>query len=374
MTKEIILLYGELILYKILPMMTPLSLLGYGFAREHIVVLGIRYICLLYLYINLLLSDIILRQSIKIRNSMIVEHNCEYCSKNIIWNIQDIVSNILFTIIGTIVFRVNIFLDIYWRSYIHSLPISIKYKHCTQKSIDIQLYAIPFGIINYIIESMLSNILPFEYTIILMCFINFMIDSIILDRNNRFITNRNIFSFNILLKIVWKLSQFLTVGYIEVKKRDIADRDVIEDIINILQYMRNNTFYRFILWKEFQSLDNFISMGKTSIYYREHILNTYDLVVNIMSYLDNNMVKIMRKSKLLHITALFKPFLSSQHKFYIRLFESRKTIEPFMIQFINDMNQSIKNTKAEVEFEEIYNNIREIEQDKLNIIDDYCNK
>ena len=84
------------------------------------------------------------------------------------------------------------------------------------------------------------------------------------------------------------------------------------------------------------------------------------------------MVKIIRKSKILHITALFKPFLSSQHKFYIRLFESRKTIEPFIKQFINDMNQSIKNTKAEVEFEEIYNNM--IEQNKLNIIDDYCDK
>ena len=368
MTKTIILLYGELILYKILPMMIPFSLLGDSFA----IIRYLLWLCLGYLYINLLLSDIILRQSIKIRNSMIVEHNCEYCSKNIVWNIQDIISNIIFTIIGTVVFRVNIFLDIYWRSYIHSLPISIKYKHCTQKSIDIHLIAIPFGIINYIIECMLSRVLPFEYTIILMCFVNFMIDSIIIDKNNRFITNHNIFSFNILLKIVWKISQFLTVGYIEVKKRDIADRDVIEDIINILQYLRNNTFYRFILWKEFQSLDNFVSMGKTSIYYREHILNTYDLVVNIMSYLDNNMVKIIRKSKILHITALFKPFLSSQHKFYIRLFESRKTIEPFIKQFINDMNQSIKNTKAEVEFEEIYNNM--IEQNKLNIIDDYCDK
>lgn len=93
-----------------------------------------------------------------------------------------------------------------------------------------------------------------------------------------------------------------------------------------------------------------------------------------MSYLDNNMAKIIRKSKLLHITTLFKPFLSSQHKFYIRLFESRKTIEPFIIQFINDMNQSIKNTKSEIKFEEIYNNIKEIEHDKLTIIDDYCDK
>jgi len=93
-----------------------------------------------------------------------------------------------------------------------------------------------------------------------------------------------------------------------------------------------------------------------------------------MSYLDNNMVKIIKKSKLLHITALFKPFLSSQHKFYIRLFESRKIIEPFIIQFINDMNHSIKNTKSEVEFEEVYNNIKEIEHDKLNIIDNYCDK
>jgi hypothetical protein len=366
MTKDIILLYGELILYKILPIMIPLSLLGNGFT-------SIRYLFLGYLYINLLLSDIILRQSIKIRNSMIIEHNCEYCSKNIIWNIQDIISNILFTLLGTFIFKVNILLDIYWRSYIHSLPISIKNKYCTQKSIDINIIAIPFGIINYIIEIMISSVLPFEYTIIMMCFINFMIDIIIIHKS---ILNysHNIFSFNILLRILWKISQFLTVGYIELKKREIADRDVIEDIINILQYLRNNTFYRFILWKEFQSLDNFISMGKTSIFYREHVLNTYDLFVNIMSYLDNNMVKIIRKSKLIHITALFKPFLSSQHKFYIRLFESRKIIEPFIIQFINDMNQSIKNTKGEVEFEEVYNNIKEIEQDKLNIIDDYCDK
>ena len=68
----------------------------------------IRIIVILYIYINLLISDTILRQSLKIRtvsNLSNIEHSCEKCSVNVIWNLQDTISNLLFNVVGCVVFK-----------------------------------------------------------------------------------------------------------------------------------------------------------------------------------------------------------------------------------------------------------------------------
>ena len=52
-----------------------------------------------YLVINLLISDGILRQSIKLRTNINISHTCDECSTNFIWNLQDSVSYIIFNII-----------------------------------------------------------------------------------------------------------------------------------------------------------------------------------------------------------------------------------------------------------------------------------
>lgn len=364
-TLDIILLYINLIFYKIIPILLPLSLLGYS----NIYVNICRYIFIFYVLINLLISDFILRQSVKIRNTIELEHNCEKCSNNIVWNIQDNISNIIFYILGGIIFRYNIYLDIYWRSYFHTLPIYIKNKLCIQKSFEIQYISIPFGISNYLIEIGLSYLIPFEYNLIIMFFVTFLLDCIIFNLNLKY--KGNISFVNVLILIVWKISQSITIGYIEIKKRKLGNRDIVEEIINKLNYLRNNTWYRVILWKEFQSLDNLISFGKTSVFYREHILNFSELLINIQSYLDNKTIKIARKTKILHLTTMFKPFMSSQHKFYVRMFESRKSIEPFIKQLIEDLNKSITNTKSELLYEEMYNCEKKIETDKVEIIEKF---
>ena len=365
-TINILLLYINLIIYKIVPILFPLSILGYS----NTIINMCRYIFLIYLVINLLISDCILRQSIKIRNTLDIEHSCEKCSNNIVWNIQDNISSVIFYFLGSIVFKYNIYLDIYWRSYIHTLPIFLKNKLCIQNTIEIQYISMVFGILNYFIEIALNTFLPFEYIFIIMYFVTFVIDSIVINLNFKY--RKNINFINILIVILWKLSQYLTVGMIENKKRNYGNKDIVEEIVNKLNYFRNNTWYRVILWKEFQTLDNFISLGKTSVFYREHILSFHDLLFSIVYYLDNNTtLKIARKTKILHITTVFKPFMSSQNKFYVRMFESRKCIEPFIKQLINDMDESISKTKSELIYEEMYNFEKKIENNDLKIIDKY---
>jgi hypothetical protein len=365
-TIDIIILYMNLIFYKIIPILIPLSLIGYS----NIFVNIFRYVVTAYLIINLLISDFILRQSVKIRNPINADNTCEKCSSNIVWNLQDNVSNIVFYILGGIVFKYNVYLDIYWRSYMHSLPICIKNKLCIHKSVEIQYASIPFGILNYLIELGLYYVMPAEYTLITMFFVIFVIDCVIFNLNIKY--KNNLSFVNILLICVWKISQFLTIGYIESKKRNFGNRDIVEEIINKLNYLRNNTWYRMVLWKEFQSLENFISFGKTSVFYREHVLVVHDLLVTIVYYLDNNTtIKFARKTKILHISTIFKPFMSSQHKFYVRMFESRKSIEPFIKQLLKDLDESITNTKSEIIYEEMYNFEKKIENQDVKIIDKY---
>lgn len=365
-TIDIIILYINLIFYKIIPILIPLTLLGYS----NIFINIARYIIVIYLLVNLLISDFILRQSIKIRNLINTEHNCIKCSNNIVWNLQDNISNIVFYILGGIAFKYNIYLDIYWRSYLHTVPICIKNKLCTQKSIELQYIGIPFGILNYLIEFGLSYILPSEYTLLVMLFITFVIDCIIFNLDIKY--QSNISFVNVLLQAIWKISQNLTIGYIENKKRKFANRDIVEETINKLNYLRANTWYRRILWKEFQNLENFISLGKTSVFYREHILGIHDLLITIVDYLDNNpTIKIARKTKILHIGAIFKPFMSSQNKFYIRMFESRKSLEPFVKQLLKDLDDSIANTKSEMIYEELYNFEKKVENTNVKIIEKF---
>jgi len=365
-TIDIIILYINLIFYKIIPILIPLSLIGYS----NIYINIFRYIVTCYLIINLLISDFILRQSVKIRNPIDTDNTCEKCSLNIVWNLQDNISNIVFYVLGAIVFKYNVYLNIYWRSYMHSLPICIKNKLCIHKSVEIQYISIPFGILNYLIEAGLYYVLPTEYILIVMFFVVFVIDCVIFNLNVKY--KNNISFTNILLICVWKISQYLTIGFIENKKRKFGNRDIVEEIINKLNYLRNNTWYRVILWKEFQNLDNFISFGKTSVFYREHVLVIHDLLVTIVYYLDNNTtIKIARKTKILHISTIFKPFMSSQNKFYIRMFESRKSIEPFIKQVLKDLDESIANTKSEIIYEEMYNFDKKIETDNIKIIDKY---
>jgi hypothetical protein len=367
-TIDIVILYINLLFYKILPILIPLTLIGYSNFFINI----LRYVITCYIIINLLISDFILRQSVKIRNLNNNEHEntCEYCSLNIVWNLQDNISNIIFYVIGTIIFKYNIYLDIYWRCYIHTIPLYVKNKLCIHKSIEMQYIIIPFGVINYLIEQGLNYILPLEYIIILMFLITFIIDCIIFNLNIKY--RKNISFTNILIILIWKISQYLTIGFIESKKRNFRNRDIVEEIINKLNYFRNNTWYRIILWKEFQNLDNFISHGKTSVFYREHILILHDLLLSIIYYLNNNTtIKLARKSKILHISTIFKPFMSSQNKFYVRLFESRKSIEPFIKQLIKDLDDSIANTKSEIIYEEMYNFDKKIDVDNIKIIEKF---
>ncbi len=365
-TIDIIIVYINLIFYKIIPILIPLSLLGYSNVAINI----FRYLVTCYLIINLLISDFILRQSVKIRNPIDTECACEKCSLNIVWNLQDNISNIIFYVIGSIVFKYNIYLNIYWRSYMHSLPIYIKNKLCVHKSVEIQYVSIPFGILNYLIEITLCYILPTEYILITMFFVMFVIDCVIFNLNIKYKSNLSFT--NVFLICLWKISQYFTIGYIENKKRNFGNRDIVEEIINKMNYLRNNTWYRVILWKEFQNLENFISFGKTSVFYREHVLVIHDLLITIVHYLDNNTtIKIARKTKILHISTIFKPFMSSQNKFYIRMFESRKSIEPFIKQLLKDLDDSIANTKSEIIYEEMYNFDKKMEKENVKIIDEY---
>lgn len=366
-TMPIMHLYLELLIYKIYPILIPF--IAINIIYENNIVLIAYYIAYAYMYINLFITDIILRQSVKLRVVSNTYHNCDQCSTNIVWNLQDMMANIIFNIIGSFVFKYNIILDIYWRSYLHSLPHSIKNKYCIQKSLDIIIQSIGFGIMNYIVEMLLRYIIPFHNSMIIMLFTNFVFDCIIFNMDT--MTN-NINYMNIILKIVWKVSQFITVGYIEIKKREIANRDIIQEIISMIYFIRKHimpTIGKIILWEEFQSLDNFISKGQVSLLYREHIISVYDLLVNINNYINNKIVKMVRKSKILHITSIFKPLLPSEFKFYIRIFESRRSIEPFINIFLKDIEQSIKNTKSEIAYEELFSSNELIEEAK--IIDSY---
>ena len=207
-TIDIIILYINLIFYKIIPILIPLSLIGYS----NVFVNVFRYIITAYLIINLLISDFILRQSVKIRNPIDTDNACEKCSSNIVWNLQDNISNIVFYILGGIIFKYNIYLDIYWRSYMHSLPICIKNKLCIHKSVEIQYVSIPFGIFNYLIEFALHYVLPAEYTLIIMFFVIFVIDCIIFNLNVKY---KNNLSFtNILLIYVLKIYKYLNIVFI----------------------------------------------------------------------------------------------------------------------------------------------------------------
>jgi hypothetical protein len=169
--------YMELLLYKIYPILIPL--IAINIIYENNIVLIAYYIAYMYMYINLFITDIILRQSVKLRIVSDLHHNCEQCSTNIVWNLQDMMANIIFNIIGSVVFKHNIILDIYWRSYLHSLPYSIKNKYCIQKSLDIMIQSIGFGVMNYIVEMLLRYILPFHNSMIIMLFINIFQEKII---------------------------------------------------------------------------------------------------------------------------------------------------------------------------------------------------
>lgn len=366
-TYDIIIAYTNLLIYKILPLLLTLSICGYS----NIYVIILRYLIFCYLVINLLISDGILRQSIKLRTNINISHTCNECSTNFIWNLQDNVSYIIFNIIGSIIFKSNIYLDIYWRSYVHTIPYYIKNKICISKSIQYQYIFTGFGLLNYLTEFILGYILPFEYLFIIMYFVTFVLDCVVFNIHIEYKNNNSFF--NILLVVPWKISQFLTIGFIEFRKRKYIDKNIIEDIINVLNYLRDNTYYRIILWKEFQSLEHFVSYGRTSVYFREHITNTHDLLTSIVNFLDNNTaLLIARRIKLFHITTLFKPLMSSEHRFYVSIFESRISIEKFIKQFVGDLKEAITNTKNETSYEEIYNCVIKAEDaDNMNIIDKY---
>jgi hypothetical protein len=187
-----------------------------------------------------------------------------------------------------------------------------------------------------------------------MLFTQFAIDCYIFD--NTFKPIRGIIPTHFLLKTVWKVSQCITLGAIEIKKRNIGNKNVVSEIIRVLSYLKKSTFYRFLFWKEFQSLDNFISYGSTSPFYREHILNIFELLLNVKYFLTNNSaITFARKTKLLHMTTIFKPYMSAENKFYITLFEARKEIEPFIKEVIEDLETSIQTTKCVLDYEELYN-------------------
>lgn len=347
-TKPILLSYLTLYLYKVLPILIPLSLLGYTVPA----IIVLRYLLVSYLYLNLFLNDCILRESVKIRTVHTKEHNCSRCSQNVIWNLQDQLANLLFLIIGSVFFKANIYLDLYWRSFIHSIPLATKNKLCIQKSIQIEWFGILFGLLNYVCEWALTQLFPFEYVLFSMLWIQFAIDCFIFDRT---LPSYPILPMQLLLIFGWKTAQCLMLGIIEIKKRSIGQNNMISEWIRVISYMKNSTFYRFILWKEFQTLDNFISYGSTSAFYREHILNMFELLLNIKYFLtDNKAIIFARKTKLLHITTIFKPYMSAENKFYITLFEARKEIEPFIKEIIAELERSIQTTKCVLDYEELY--------------------
>ena len=53
------------------------------------------------------------------------------------------------------------------------------------------------------------------------------------------------------------------------------------------------------------------------------------------------------------------------------MFESRKSIEPFIKQLLKDLDESITNTKSEIIYEEMYNFDKKIETENIKIIDKY---
>ena len=69
----------------------------------------------------------------------------------------------------------------------------------------------------------------------LMFFVTFLLDCIVINLNIKY--KKNISFVNILIIVIWKISQYLSVGYIENKKRKFKNRDVVEEIINKLNYL-----------------------------------------------------------------------------------------------------------------------------------------
>lgn len=395
--------YVDLIINKIIPVLfTSLSILKiFDFLDifNSDLTFLIRLIIIIYIYLNMFISDTILRQSLKIRTINEKEHSCENCSVNVVWNLQDSFSNILFNIIGSIVFKYNWMTDIYWRSYIHSLPIHITNRICVQKTLELKQIGIFFGILNYITDYGSSMIFNGDVCMIINLFITFIFDTIISnltssssssssinsncfynsfeiydkdieeDENNEYY-KYFIYGINLPLVCFWKISQFILVGYIEIKKRSQTNKDFIKILLSVANHLRTHKYYKVLFWKEFQSLENFIKLGKVSLFYREHIISFYDLLVNVTNYLNNTTVKIIRKSKIIHFTTIFKSFLPSQYKFYITLFESRKSIEQFVNDLMNDLESAIKNTKGDLEYEEIFS-YKTIEKKTPSVIDDY---
>lgn len=348
-TRPILKSYFELYVYKIFPILIPFSLLGY----DNDLINVIRYIFVGYMYINLLINDCILRESIKLRTVSEEDHDCTRCSQSVVWNLQDQVANLLFLNIGSFLFRYNIYLDIYWRCFIHSLPLGMKQKLCIQKCMRIEWWGILFGIINFCCEYLLRTFFHFEYVLFSMTLIYFTIDCYLFDTE---LNKHYIIPINVLLKAVWKISQCITLGAIEIKKRNIGNKNIVSEIIRVLSYLKTSTFYRFLFWKEFQTMDNFISYGSTSPFYREHILNIFELLLNLKYFLTNNTaITFARKTKLLHMTTIFKPYMSAENKFYVTLFEARKELEPFIKEVIEDLETSIQTTKCVLDYEELYN-------------------
>jgi hypothetical protein len=390
-TNMILKSYTDLVIHKVILLIIPLicifNIINYFFdsSNEFILIYLIRIITIIYTYINLLTSDTILRQSLKIRTISQLEHSCDNCDISVIWNLQDNITNLLFNIIGSIVFKYNCITDIYWRSYIHSLPTHNKNKLCVQKSLEITKTGILFGTLNYFSDYILGIIFNRDFCIIINLFITFIFDFVIYNYNENNETTFEIYEnsienekayynlkymFNSPLFIFWKISQCTFVGYIEIKKRNTNNKDIIKDLLWLVNHIRNNTYYRFIFWQEFQTLESFIRFGKISLFYREHVISFYDLMVHITNYINNTTFKIIRKSKIIHLTCIFKSFLPSQYKFYTSLFESRKNIEQFINILMTDLENSIKNTKGHVEYEEIFS-YKNIEKKNLNMIDDY---
>ena len=363
-TVNIIKIYFGLLLKRVFPLFFTLSIFGYG----NLYINFLRYILIIYIIINITINEIVLRQSIKIEIFKETVHNCKKCPTNIIFTMEEYLTNILFYVIGTFLSRHNILSNIYWKSHIHSSPLYQSNKLCVKSSLQIQNIGIFFGIVDYIVEQILIFCLPFEYCIFLTFFVSFCIDAIVYNIGP--LNNENMISHNFVLKFVWNIGNSIVIGIIEKYKRNIknTNNSIVEDIIKYLNYCRTHTYYRFIFWKEFRSLNNFISYGNSSIFYREHIINIHEFLSNMIEYLDNSMsIKIVKKTKLINISSIFRPFMSSQSKFYLELISARKHIEPFIRQIILDVESSIKSSKSDMYYEELYNVRKNIEEEKTII-------
>jgi len=361
---DIITVYIKIICYKILPYLLFFSILNH----TNIYFKSIKYIFFIYSLINLFITDFILRQSIKYTKITNIKHSCSKCPVNLIHNIEECISIFIFNLVGYMISKHNILLDIYWRSYLHTNPLMIKEKVCIRNYITFNYVGIPFGIINYCFEQIVSTILPTEYVFFLMMLLNFYIDSIIYISNIQYSNNKIL---NILLEIIWFISECFTLGIIEFQKRKIKTNDIIKDTIFYFNYLKNHNYYKVILWSDFQQLNNFISTSYGSVYYREHISNIYHLLYNILNNIKNNKtIKFIRKSKIIHLTSLFSNLFPTDYKIYLKIFDSRKYLEPFLFELVRLLEHNLTNYKLNSENIPLENKNINI---KLNIIDKYMN-